>query len=540
MEEELVSLAVIALLASITPLLARIVPHKLVPETVFLLFAGAICGPYMLGWIHVGDAISLLSDLGLAFLFLLAGYEINPKNLTNYQGKRGFATWVVTFIIAVAAVWIWPDFSLEGIDGIAVVIALTTTALGTLLPILKERKLMDTPIGNAILSYGTWGELCPVVAMALLLSTRSTLQSMLVLLAFALIAVGMAVLSSRLKSWGKIEAFLQEGAETTQQTVVRATVLLLVALTTLSAVFNLDIVLGAFAAGFILRFIIPEGSKSLETKLDGLAFGFFIPLFFIVSGARIDLSAVGQRPDLLVLFIVLLLLIRALPIFIALSTGKHKHDLSRSARLTVAIYCTTALPIIVAVTTVAQQSGAMSGEIASVLVCAGAITVFVMPALASVTIRISDTHVVDLAKEITAKPSQLSDIVKSRAELVRMLAKARAIIDRDDPDLIARITPLVQQLAKEDESSDHDKQLFINELRKRYQERYGVSPASDEELEEAEEVAGGLVDQANSDDDDGYLEVIQKEKTLRRVSGVHLKNTRRSRIRIDEGEDRNG
>lgn len=510
MEEELVSLAVIAFLASITPLLARIVPHKLVPETVFLLFAGAICGPHLLGWIHVGDAISLLSDLGLAFLFLLAGYEINPKNLTNYQGKRGFATWIVTFIIAVAVVWIWPDFSLGGIDGIAVVIALTTTALGTLLPILKERKLMDTPIGNAILSYGTWGELCPVVVMALLLSTRSTLQSMLVLLAFALIAVGMAVLSSRLKSWGKVEAFLQEGAETTQQTVVRATVLLLVALTTLSAVFNLDIVLGAFAAGFILRFIIPEGSKSLETKLDGLAFGFFIPLFFIVSGARIDLSAVGQRPDLLGFFIVLLLLIRALPIFIALSTGKHKHDLSRSARLTVAVYCTTALPIIVAVTTVAQQSGAMSDEIASVLVCAGAITVFAMPALASVTIRISDTHVVDLAKEITAKPSQLSDIVKSRAELVRMLAKARAIIDRDDPDLIARIMPLVQRLAEEDETTDRDKQLFINELRKRYQERYGVSPASDEELEEAEEVAGGLVDQANSNDDDGYLEVIQK------------------------------
>lgn len=64
----------------------------------------------------------------------------------------------------------------------------------------------------------------------------------------------------------------------------------------------------------------------------------------------------GDRPLLLVFFIVLLLLIRALPVFIALSTGKHKHDLSRSARITVALYCTTALPIIVAVTMVAQQS----------------------------------------------------------------------------------------------------------------------------------------------------------------------------------------
>lgn len=158
METELISLAVIALLACITPLLARAIPHKLIPETVFLLFAGVICGPHLLGWIQVGDAISLLSDLGLGFLFLLAGYEIDPKNLSNYQGKRGFVTWIFTFAIAVLAVWAWPEFSLDGIDGLAVVIALTTTALGTLLPILKERNLMDTPIGNAVLSYGTWGD----------------------------------------------------------------------------------------------------------------------------------------------------------------------------------------------------------------------------------------------------------------------------------------------------------------------------------------------------------------------------------------------
>ena len=213
METELISLAVIALLACITPLLARAIPHKLIPETVFLLFAGVICGPHLLGWIQVGDAISLLSDLGLGFLFLLAGYEIDPKNLSNYQGKRGFVTWIFTFAIAVLAVWAWPEFSLDGIDGLAVVIALTTTALGTLLPILKERNLMDTPIGNAVLSYGTWGELCPVIAMALLLSTRTTIQSMIILVMFALIAVAVALLSSRLKNWDRISSAVQEGGD---------------------------------------------------------------------------------------------------------------------------------------------------------------------------------------------------------------------------------------------------------------------------------------------------------------------------------------
>ena len=501
METELISLAVIALLACITPLLARAIPHKLIPETVFLLFAGVICGPHLLGWIQVGDAISLLSDLGLGFLFLLAGYEIDPKNLSNYQGKRGFVTWTFTFAIAVLAVWAWPEFSLDGIDGLAVVIALTTTALGTLLPILKERNLMDTPIGNAVLSYGTWGELCPVIAMALLLSTRTTIQSMIILVMFALIAVAVALLSSRLKNWDRISTAVQEGAETTQQTVVRATVLLMVTLTALSAVFNLDIVLGAFAAGFILRYIIPQGSKSLETKLDGLAFGFFIPLFFIVSGSNIDIHAVGDRPLLLVFFIVL-------------STGKHKHDLSRSARITVALYCTTALPIIVAVTMVAQQSGAMSNEVASVLVCAGAVTVFLMPALASITIRISDTHLVDLAHEVSSKPADLSTIIKSRAELVRLLAKARVLIDKNDPDLAARIEPLVAKLAHNDEDSDdRDVRYFIQEVRDRYRETKSLSKEQLKkivsEAEQAEKEMGAN-EPAAPYDEEGYLEVIAK------------------------------
>ena len=85
---------------------------------------------------------------------------------------------------------------------------------------------------------------------------------------------------------------------------MRVTVLLLVGLVTLSAVFDLDIVLGAFAAGFVLRYIIPEGNDSLEKKLDGLAYGFLIPVFFVVSGAKINLMAVFAQPLLLVGFIV--------------------------------------------------------------------------------------------------------------------------------------------------------------------------------------------------------------------------------------------
>lgn len=428
MTVDLISLAIIALVAAACPIVAKLIPNKLVPETVFLLIAGALLGPHLAGAIVLTDSVGLLSDLGLAFLFLLAGYEINPKSLTGSQGKRGLLTWGISILLAFAVVRATPFFSVSHIDGIAVAIALTTTALGTLMPILKERELTGTRVGESILAYGTWGELCPVLAMAVLLSSRAEWKTVLILLAFVAIAVIVAVVPAKAKKAGhQLFHFLTANAEGTSQTMMRMVVLLLVGLVALSAAFDLDIVLGAFAAGFVLRYIIPEGDHGLEKKLDGVAYGFLIPIFFVVSGAKIDLMAVFQQPALLVGFILMLLLIRAVPIFVALSTGKDTRDISTHNRLTIALYCTTALPIIVAVTSVAVSANAMSQETASVLVAAGAITVFLMPLLATLTYRVADAKPIEAVKEITRNPRDIGDILREHWELERMLARKEAL-----------------------------------------------------------------------------------------------------------------
>lgn len=429
MTTDLISLAVIALVAACCPILAKLIPGKLVPETVFLLIAGALLGPHMFGAIELTESVGLLSDLGLAFLFLLAGYEINPKSLTGNQGKRGLITWVITLALAFLVVKLSPDYSISHMDGVAIAIALTTTALGTLMPILKERKLMGTPVGESILSYGTWGELCPVLAMALLLSTRAEWKTILILLAFVGISILVAVIPAKAKKVGnKLFDFLTANANTTSQTMMRTTVLLLVGLVTLSAVFNLDIVLGAFAAGFVLRYVIPKGNDTLEHKLEGVAYGFLIPIFFVASGAKINLAAVFEQPVLLIVFIFMLLLIRAVPIFVALSTGKDTRELSSHNRLTVALYCTTALPIIVAVTSVAVTAEAMTQETASVLVAAGAITVFLMPLLASVTYRVADAQPIEAVREISRNPRDIGSIIRDHVTLERMLAHEEAAL----------------------------------------------------------------------------------------------------------------
>lgn len=420
MAEDLVSLAIIACIAVLCPLITHSIPRKPIPETVFLILAGALLGPSMAGVISLSDSVEFLSDLGLSFLFLLAGYEINPSSIGGRQGRRGLLTWGISFALAFTAVRLSPDFSISHIDGLAVAIALTTTALGTLMPILKERAIIDTPVGQSVLAYGTWGELAPVLAMALLLSSRSEIVTLLVLGAFAALAIVMAVIPSRSKKAGhRFYVFIAEHANTTSQTMVRFVVLILITLIAVSAVFDLDIVLGAFAAGFVLRYIIPEGNHTLETKLDGIAYGLLIPIFFVVSGAKIDLGSVASKPALLIGFILMLLLIRALPIFISLSTDKTQKDMSPHNRITVSLYCTTALPIIVAVTSLATKSGAMPQETAGVLVAAGAITVLLMPLLASFTYRVADVQPIEAVREITRNPHEASAIIHEHLEAER-------------------------------------------------------------------------------------------------------------------------
>jgi len=379
------SLFWITVAAAIAPLIAGSLRRKLIPEVVLLLVGGIVIGPYALDLANVDTEIELLRELGLGMLFLLAGYEIDKDELTGRGGRRALVTWLVCLALAFAIVGALSTAGLVHSE-IAVAIALTSTALGTLLPILKDRGLLATPVGRSVLNHGAIGEIGPVLAMAVLLGARGAVLSLVVLAFFALVAVVVAVLPARILREGTaLLAVIRRGSDTTAQTTVRLVMLLLVALIAVAAVFDLDIILGAFAAGFILRRTVPGGNEQLEHKLEGLAFGLLIPIFFVTSGMAIDVSAVAGEPLVLLAFLVLLLIVRGLPVFVAsrYDRGPAGANFDTREQLQVALYSTTGLPLIVAVTGVAVSAGQMSNGTASILVAAGAITVLVLPLLAS-------------------------------------------------------------------------------------------------------------------------------------------------------------
>ncbi|WP_370618248.1 cation:proton antiporter [Mumia sp. Pv 4-285] len=389
------SLFWIVLVAAIAPVVAAAVPRRLVPEVVLLLVGGILVGPFGLELAEVDAPIELLNELGLGMLFLLAGYEIEVDELRGRGGRRALGTWLVCLALAFVTISVLGTQNEQHAET-AVAIALTSTALGTLLPILKDMQLMGTRFGRTVVNHGTFGELGPVLAMAILLGVNSPERSLVTLVVFVGAALLVAAVPTRLFPRARIvPGLVRAGAETTAQTTVRFTVLLLVTLSMIAIVFELDTILGAFAAGFILRRVLPGGDERLETKLDGLAFGFLIPIFFVTSGMAIDPAAIAEAPMVMITFVLLILLVRGGPVLVETlrqrePDGTKSFDTRDSVR--VALWASTGLPLIVAVSQVAVDAGEMTSATASILVAGGAVTVLLLPMTATLIHLRRPTH----------------------------------------------------------------------------------------------------------------------------------------------------
>ncbi|MEI7666204.1 MAG: cation:proton antiporter [Synechococcaceae cyanobacterium ELA263] len=380
---ELLSLLVIALIAALTPLLVGLLKLR-VAEVVVLLAAGVVFGSHGLHWIVVDGAIELLAELGLGFLFFAAGLELEQEAIRGRSGRLAGVGWLVSAIAAMIAAWILQQIGwIDDFTGIA--IALTSTALGTLLPILRDRGELRSSFGRYFMGAGALGEFGPILAISLLLGATNTAIAVLSLLMFAGVAFIVSRLPRQLAS-DRLVLVVQRGHSTSSQTALRLTILLLVGLLVIANRFGLDVVLGAFVAGVILRrYLPPEEESLLSVKVEGVAFGIFVPIFFIVSGANLDINSIIHNPLRLGLFFVLLLLVRGLPqFFLYRSAIPDPIERSRFALLVA-----TALPIIVAVTTLEMRAGLMRPENAAALMGAGALSVLVFPLVASLLPRAS-------------------------------------------------------------------------------------------------------------------------------------------------------
>ena len=375
------TLVLIPAIAVVAPLLVRGLGRWVaVPLVVFEIVLGLILGPALLGWIQPGPFAQAFSDFGLAMLFFLAGSEIDFRAIRGRPIGRATIGWIVSLAAGFGiAVLLAPDLPAAAFIGIA----LTSTALGTIMPVLRDSGDLRTPFGVAVIALGAIGEFGPLLAISLFLSGRSPLVAALVLIGFAIVAAAGIWLATR-DVRHAVHRAITATLHTSGQFGVRLVVLVIVALVTLSVVLDLDMLLGAFTAGVIYRLLLsgaPEHDiEIMESKVEALGYGFLVPVFFIYTGVTFDLDALFADPGtlaLLPIFLVLLLVVRGLPSLLAAPAGSSTRD-----RAAIGLFGATGLPIIVAVTAIGVEAGDLASGTASALVGAGMLSVLLFPLIA--------------------------------------------------------------------------------------------------------------------------------------------------------------
>jgi Kef-type K+ transport system membrane component KefB len=373
LSQALSSLFVVAMVAALAPLVVGLLARLRVPQVVVLIVGGVVIGPQVLGWAEPAS-IGLLANVGLGFLFLLAGYELDLTLFRQKAGRLALVGWAVTVVLALAVVGLLEAAGLVRAF-VPVALALTTTALGTLLPILRDNDMLGGPFGRYVLAAGAVGEFLPVVAIAIFLGANGKFLGLISLCAVGALALLLTV-APRLVP-GRVARIMREGEHATAQTTLRWTVALLLLLLVVANDFGLDVVLGAFLAGVVLRRWTPGDVHALEEKLDAVGYGFFIPVFFVASGMGLDMRSIVQAPGRLILFFGLLLAVRGLPTLLVYRTA-----LPFKQRVELVFLVATALPLLVALSAIGLETGTMLPENAAALVGAGVLSVLVFPAAA--------------------------------------------------------------------------------------------------------------------------------------------------------------
>jgi Kef-type K+ transport system membrane component KefB len=368
------TLLVAAAVAAIAPLLVAWLPGPRIPQVVVLLVGGVLVGPQVLGWADRA-AIDLLANVGLGFLFLLAGYELDLQLFRVRPGRLAMVAWLVSVAVAVASVGILAAAGLVRAF-VPVALGLTTTALGTLLPILRDNDMLGGRFGRYLVAAGAVGELFPIFAIALFLGASNKFVALVSLLAVGVLAVVLSQAPQLIRG-RRLERIIQEGEGSTAQTTIRWTVVLLLLLLVVAEEFGLDVVLGAFLAGIVLRRWAPGDAHALEGKLDAIGYGFFIPLFFVASGMGLDIRSIAEAPLRLLAFFVLLLVVRGAPALLL-----YRRDLPAVQRVELMFLTATALPLLVALAEIGLRNGTMLHENAAALVGAGVLSVLVFPMVA--------------------------------------------------------------------------------------------------------------------------------------------------------------
>jgi Kef-type K+ transport system membrane component KefB len=372
--------AIVAAVALGAPLALGLVPKLRLPAIVLEIVLGILIGPQVLGWVSIDTPIQVLSLLGLAFLLLLAGLEV------EYDRFRGRVLRITAVAYALSfglALLIGFGLTAGGLvrSPLLVAIVLSATSLGIVIPVLKDTGHVSTQFGQLVVAGASIAEIATIVLLSLFFSEEtSSVGVRLVLLGlFGLfvLAVGAAVLGAEHST--RLSATLLRLQDTTAEIRVRAAFLVLAVFVVLAEQLEFEAILGAFFAGAIIKLVDRDQAMThpqFRAKLEAVGYGVFVPFFFVSTGVRFDLDALfasGETIARVPIFLAALLVARGLPALL------YRPLATRTQTVAAGLLQATSLSFLVVAGQIGVQLDLIRPATYAALVTAGLLSVLLFP-----------------------------------------------------------------------------------------------------------------------------------------------------------------
>ena len=377
------SVLIIAAMAVLVPLISGLLPRLPVPGAALEVIAGILIGPSVLGWVRIDAPVQVLSDLGLGILLFLAGLEIDIERLRGPLARLAVSAFAVSAVLALLCAY---AFRLAGqaTQPLLLAIILMSTSTGLLLPLLKDAGEESTAFGQLVMTAAALAEIVPIMLLSLFFSaTSATPGAQAVSLAIFIVLI---VLSGTALAWvRRLEPagrLLNRLSDSSAQLRVRASLTLALAFGVLAYRFGFASILGAFAAGLLVRIVdLARHSPhpQFRVKLEGIGFGFLVPIFFISTGVAFPLKALLTNPAALAevpLFLAALLLVRGLPALL------YVRFAGRRRAVAAGLLQATTLTFVIVAAQIGLADGKITPTAAASLLTAGLLSAILFPAVA--------------------------------------------------------------------------------------------------------------------------------------------------------------
>jgi Kef-type K+ transport system membrane component KefB/Trk K+ transport system NAD-binding subunit len=388
-------LLVVVGLAWIIPMVLSVLRIKKVPTVIVEIIMGYFAGRFI--FINISpESINILEFLaltGFIFLMFLIGLEIDmdqvsgsfPRKKINYSRliKNPLVIAVIYFCITII-------LSYAGAVGLSYLVdiknrwyfslIMVTTSVGIILPVIKNRGEVAGAYGQMLIIIAAVADIFSIIlftftAFILKNGFRIEITYIFILFAFFYIfyLLGNRFSNNLLK---KISFQLSHAAS---QISIRGTMLLLLIFVVISQYISPEVILlGAFLSGILLSLFLHKERSLLLVKLDGMGYGFFIPIFFIMVGVKFDPSALKEFEFSLIPFLLILLLllfaIKIIPTFLVKRFGTRK-------ALSAGILLSSRLSLIIAASAIGLEMGVITPGINASFIIMAVATCFLGPFL---------------------------------------------------------------------------------------------------------------------------------------------------------------